>query len=82
MKLCSKNKTEQGSATNCYYVRIVIKKYTFPIALILYHYSDPQLLGSPGYSQDLEPFPATGRFCAVHPLVGEVSRFAARESSF
>lgn len=56
MKWYSKTRIEQGNALNHYYIRLTteIKKDALPIAQILYHHPDPQLLGSPGCSKDLE----------------------------
>lgn len=63
----------------------MIKKYMLPIVFLNpLPLSRSAAAGEPQLQQQgfREPFPATGRSYAVHPLVGEVSSFAARESSF
>jgi len=50
------NKAKQSNAGNHYYVRltVVIRKEPHQLPLILYHHPNLQLLGSTGYSRDLE----------------------------
>ncbi|NXE27606.1 ZFR protein, partial [Ardeotis kori] len=71
-----KYRTLKGNASNHYYMKIsiVIKKDTSPVALLIhYPHPDPQLLGSPSCSEDLESLSwQLGGPYTVHSCVGEV----------